>query len=114
MHPPPCRGSTRCNHRHRTIDCSPAPLQLMPARTRSKRSKRTSTPSGLYPARAGRERPVAHDQGAQRSGAALTLWGKKEWDQQIAYKHGPHRRYARVLARSIYSPLEGWRRRSLY
>jgi len=34
-----------------------------------------------------------------------TLWGKKEWDQQIAYKHGPHRRYARVLARSIYSPL---------
>ena len=29
----------------------------------------------------------------------------RRWDQQIAYRHGPHRRYARVLARSIYSPL---------
>lgn len=34
-----------------------------------------------------------------------TLWGKREWEQQCSYEHGPLRRYARVMARSFWSPL---------
>ena len=86
---------TRLQPRAATINASEDPLQTLQTNVDAIWSLPGTGPANVR-SRMTRERKEA---------THATLWGKKEWDQQIAYKHGPHRRYARVLARSIYSPL---------
>ena len=86
---------TRLQPRAATMNASEDPLQTLQTNVDAIWSLPGTGPANVR-SRMTRERKEA---------THATLWGKKEWDQQIAYKHGPHRRYARVLARSIYSPL---------
>ena len=85
---------TRLQPRAATMNASEDPLQTLQTNVDAIWSLPGTGPANVR-SRMTRERKEA---------THATLWGKKEWDQQIAYKHGPHRRYARVLARSIYSP----------
>ena len=86
---------TRLQPRAATINAGADPLQTLQTNVDAIWSLPGTGPANVR-SRMTRERKEA---------THATLWGKKEWDQQIAYRHGPHRRYARVLARSIYSPL---------
>merc|ERR1719213_874188 len=80
---------------HATSNASEDPLQAFASNVDAIWSLPGTGPAGVRSRMTKERKEATH----------ATLWGKKEWDQQIAYKHGPHRRYARVLARSIYSPL---------